>query len=521
MIKDGEKHIFNDYDTFLNMKFQTTQVRVISYDLLQKIPSGADMPPVATPKNVKDQMNLVDLTSRSHGHPRTHNRRETAAIESVSGKSIDKPLNQSKLNSHKRHHHHHKHGLNNGNIGGHAHTVNSLTLSSPELLPIVAQLENISKTIENITMDCYRDDYAGTRDEFLKDRWKSVISDLPVMVYPLCINTFQLGNTLGYYFNDVACAQLSGVHYIGVHKYFQIQDPSALSTPTKYQHTFLEALPKLIPHRNAVDIQKAKENVRNICQCVRYCWENAAAPWLKVVETISQYMLYAIDSYIDVADIDQGTVLSNITDLIYYPTKSDNKDTLTVSDTLATTNLHPYLPLIPDVTIQYRCGDNIGFGKTRYGLLPFPAITSRIYPTAKHIYIIADSPLRSAGHPYNSRCGIILEALFDILKSKFPNSVVIIKRGGDLFLDVARLAYSNITICSASTFCLWPALANRGSVHFPFTPLIAGGWTNKSLPDFGPNFHWIREVEILKEFKQFKPWNLIIDYLKNTVYTLD
>ena len=51
------------------------------------------------------------------------------------------------------------------------------------------------------------------------------------------------------------------------------------------------------------------------------------------------------------------------------------------------------LPLIPNVTIQYRCGDNIGFGKTRYGLLPFSTYTNsnRINKvTARYIYVIAD-----------------------------------------------------------------------------------------------------------------------------------
>ena len=68
----------------------------------------------------------------------------------------------------------------------------------------------------------------------------------------------------------------------------------------------------------------------------------------------------------------------------------------------------------------------------------------------------------AAVHPYSSRCGTILRALFNHFTKLFPKAVVVIKRGGDQFLDYARLAYADVTICSASTFCLWPALANRG-----------------------------------------------------------
>ena len=64
--------------------------------------------------------------------------------------------------------------------------------------------------------------------------------------------------------------------------------------------------------------------------------------------------------------------------------------------------------------------------------------------------------------------------------------------GGDQFLDYARLAYSNVTICSSSTFCLWPALANNGDVYFPLTALVANSGSNATAKDLGPRFHWIR-----------------------------
>ena len=43
---------------------------------------------------------------------------------------------------------------------------------------------------------------------------------------------FQLGNTLGYYLNDIACADLSGAHFVAVHKKFTMSQPELLVTHT-------------------------------------------------------------------------------------------------------------------------------------------------------------------------------------------------------------------------------------------------------------------------------------------------
>ena len=43
---------------------------------------------------------------------------------------------------------------------------------------------------------------------------------------------FQLGNTLGYYFNDIACADISGAHFVAVHKTFKMTQPELLVTNT-------------------------------------------------------------------------------------------------------------------------------------------------------------------------------------------------------------------------------------------------------------------------------------------------
>ena len=139
--------------------------------------------------------------------------------------------------------------------------------------------------------------------------------------------------------------------------------------------------------------------MKAVCHCLQFCWENNEAPWLKRVPLIGRTLRPAIDAYIKASNgLNTGTILNPTTD----------KSTLPMGS---------FLPLVPNATIQYRCGDNIGFGKSKYGLLPFSAYKSHRLPRdiAKYIYIIADSPNRSAAHVYSGRCETILQRLFAYL----------------------------------------------------------------------------------------------------------
>ncbi len=122
-----------------------------------------------------------------------------------------------------------------------------------------------------------------------------------------------------------------------------------------------------------------------------------------------------------------------------------------------------------------------------YGILPFFAFNKTIIPPeSRYIYVLSDHPSRASHHVYTSRllthslthllthslthslsprCHVILKELFEHLKKEFPRSIIAVKRGDDLFLDYSRLALANVTVCSASSFCLWPALANTKGTH--------------------------------------------------------
>lgn len=244
-------------------------------------------------------------------------------------------------------------------------------------------------------------------------------------------------------------------------------------------------------------MSQAAESVESLCKCTRYCWSDPKAPWVNASAFVGAEMLKTITKYSDILNL--SDVLTTIADADFSNARSTDQ-----------------LPTVPDVTVQYRCGDNIGFSHA-YGVLPFTAIASRIPPNSTHIYVISDNPSRAAHNPYSGRCHIILESFFEFLKESNPTSIIVVKRGGDLYSDYVRMAFSKVLICSASTFCLWPALANvqrGGQIHFPLTALIANAVSIEKAPkNFGSNFHWINDSEIISDFRKLRPWTQIMDVL--------
>lgn len=237
--------------------------------------------------------------------------------------------------------------------------------------------------------------------------------------------------------------------------------------------------------------------MESLCKCTRYCWSDATAPWVNASAFVGSQMLDAISKYSESLNLDNAFTINPDNDFINV-------------------NSTDKLPTVPDVTIQYRCGDNIGFSYI-YGILPFAAIISRIPPNSKYIYVLSDHPSRAVHSPYSGRCHLILKSLFEVLKESNPKSIIVVKRGGDLYVDYVRMALSKVLVCSASTFCLWPALANvqrGGQVHFPLTALIASADNIHLAPkNFGRNFHWINDSSIISDFRKLKPWTQILDVL--------
>jgi hypothetical protein len=389
------------------------------------------------------------------------------------------------------------------------HAKRKLSNQNNEQAEIYTQLKKAQAEINAKTDPfCYHA-ASGTKNAFMQGAYTKYTHHSNVLVYPFCLMVREVGNRLGNYFHELACAEASGLHFMTVHPQWDItgaitgNSTKIVDRDRPHENTnatlqsrlaFLRGLPDVIVHPNALDKVHATTKINHECKCNRYCWQHLHAPWVNRTSSIRFYMSQALHAYYDVIKVDNPvTTLDPEVDI------TNAKDTSN-------------LPLVPDVSIQYRCGDNIAFSYM-YGILPFTAFDSRIPAGVKYIYVLSDHPSRAAHSPYTGRCKLILEKLLEYLQQKHPTSVIVIKRGGDLFLDMIRLAFAKVTICSASTYCFWPALSSNGTSYFPVTSLIAGADSIELAPDFGNHFHWINEPKIISNFKGFRPWTGIIDVL--------
>lgn len=105
------------------------------------------------------------------------------------------------------------------------------------------QLEEIQSRINNSTSPfCYHS-HSKTKDNFKKNEWKVFTGNsISAIVYPFCVSTKELGNKLGNYFTELACAQVSGTHFVAVHKQF---DDSSSRQGKLNNVTFANAIPML------------------------------------------------------------------------------------------------------------------------------------------------------------------------------------------------------------------------------------------------------------------------------------
>ena len=96
--------------------------------------------------------------------------------------------------------------------------------------------------------------------------------------------------------------------------------------------------------------------------------------------------------------------------------------------------------------------------------------------------------------------------MFKYLSEKFPDKVIVIKKGGDQFLYFARIVYANVTICSVSTFCMYPSLGSNGSVYFPVSKLLPHHGSNSYI---SKQFHWFSDPPVVTNMKDYHPWFLV------------
>lgn len=305
--------------------------------------------------------------------------------------------------------------------------------------------------------------------------------NIPVLIQTSCFSSDSLGNDLSNYFEARLCAKEGGLHFISAPKTLNIDHSS---------HAFYSALSKIVVHSSPIsNLRGIQEKMSRICPCSSMCHEWKYGLMHSRMETIGSLFRAAMDSYWKSANIsnrylDINTARCRIgrNGQVLDTTKS-----LPFSDRFGTIDVSR-LPLIPDTSVHYRCGDNV---VTHYGFTMFRTFRKSISSSSRYIYVMGENPGRKAKPQHVSRCNAIFESLLDYLMHHFPQAVVVILRGHDMFEDLARLTYANTTVCSVSTFCLWPAVASNTTAYFPLTRLIAKEDTTYS---YGPHFHWLRDM---------------------------
>ena len=277
-----------------------------------------------------------------------------------------------------------------------------------------------------------------------------------IFEYTFCYDYHTSGNRWSDLYNAIGCANIVGTDLY-------------IKTSSLFDSPFLKEMPRYFKSSNRMPYVKAAEIMRRRCiMCREYCHEDARSPWIYALPVMKIHMQHAAASYI----------------------KKYNKTVMNITTDISSSPMNSNLPMLPNVTIQYRCGDNVEQLPNRYGFIPFDVILRLIPTSYKFIYILSDPPDRSASNPFNKNCNIIIKSLVDYIIHRHPESTVVAKRGGDPFLDFTRFILSPITICSASTFCFWPSLANNNTVYLPVTYLFGGSKNIKSTPRLGSTIHF-------------------------------
>lgn len=198
---------------------------------------------------------------------------------------------------------------------------------------------------------CYDTTWITTADDYKNGKWSNILPPaFPLLLYPFCADMSSLGNIIGNYVNEVSCAMISGAHF-GMNRkpyHLHLLKKHLQGNPLKFFETF----PEIVVNENPLDDHTVQVNLNESCKCYHYCWGEHNAPWEKNIPWIKKTLHSAVDAFMQTVNIEDGTQLNPATDNSSH-------------------SFDKRLPMIPDVTIHYRCGDNLRFDTIGYGLLPF------------------------------------------------------------------------------------------------------------------------------------------------------
>lgn len=365
-------------------------------------------------------------------------------------------------------------------------------LSGPEFIPVTNTSVNVNILLSGIV-----------NLDFINNRWINYTKELPIVVIETSNCIKSIGNVMGSVYNSWSCAHFSGAHAIVLDR----QDPKLSGIPERAGNTFFTAFPEIIVNPNAHKTRaEVLKDYKKLCpKNIRYPWAQSEQPIEKFIpylrhiihEPMRKQLLsigISIGSSSSSSSSKNGaTVAENrnnsITTTVILPqhqvnSSYSNKARMTdipdLYDSLSAME-REQLPFYPDVTIHYRCSDNIFFNTM--GLLQFHDIIDNIPSTAKYIFILTDDEIHTGRMNSEGRlprfiidavvqlCRPVLDALAHDIQKAFPSAHVVVRRGGngEMFFEIlSMMMYSSTVICSTSTFCFHFAIMNpSGRVILP------------------------------------------------------
>jgi hypothetical protein len=140
------------------------------------------------------------------------------------------------------------------------------------------------------------------------------------------------------------------------------------------------------------------------------------------------------------------------------------------------------------LAILFRCCDILTRASAesgQYGFVNWNVYLLTIPVTARTIYILME-PLDYVGCDHGEHCRQISEAMAGFLSTHYPDAVVAIRRGHP-DIGLVQLAETKVIVCTASSFCIFPAYMNSGKIFMQLSKLFA----NNEAVRISNNFHWI------------------------------
>ena len=237
----------------------------------------------------------------------------------------------------------------------------------------------------------------------------------PYFLHTPCFAYDSLGNTLSNFMEAKLCAKENDLHFA---------TPSMFWVPELRNESFSRSIATLalinISALSSISlnqsISKRIDKIESKCPCPDSCHENPDS------------LIHKHHDYI--RNILQPAYLAQLTQL-----KRSNISMKHIWRSNPGTIPNGTLPVIPDVSIHYRCGDNV---VGHYGFLPFGFFKEKILNTTRFIYVMSESSSRKTRRLQRQKCDMILQALFDFLTIHFPTASVFIMRGDHVLSDMTR-----------------------------------------------------------------------------------